>query len=120
MRKKLEDVRLEALALSRSLDTLGLTLADMPPTLRELFELDADFAEALWALDQPAKALNFDRMLKDTEAALRLWPRQVSRFTAALNPVTAEQLERRLPVVHATLDAGDAYRGVPGAKPRNR
>ena len=120
MRTKLEDVRLEALAISRSLDTLGLKLADLPPQLQDLFELDADFAEALWALDQPAKALKFDRMLKDTEASLRRWPQRVSKFTAALDPVTAEQLERRRPAVHATLEPRDAYRDVPGAKPRKR
>jgi hypothetical protein len=36
--------------------------------IRQLFELDADYAEALWALDQPRNA-GFQLMLRDTLAA---------------------------------------------------
>ena len=51
LRAKLEDARLDALALFRSLDTLGVSLQSLPSQFRSLAELDADFAEALWALD---------------------------------------------------------------------
>ena len=46
--RQLEDARLDLLALFRALDQLDLTPNEIPqPILRELFELDADFAEAL-------------------------------------------------------------------------
>jgi hypothetical protein len=44
---ELEAARLELLALFRALDRLDLTAGEIPQDLlRELFELDADFAEA--------------------------------------------------------------------------
>ena len=54
LRPRLESARLELLALFRTLDQLYLAPQQIPQELlRELFELDAGFAEALWALDQP-------------------------------------------------------------------
>src|SRR5712692_852259 len=64
---RLEVARLDLLALFRALDRMDLSPVEIPQRLlRQLFELDADFAEALWALDQPEG--NFDRraMLRDT------------------------------------------------------
>ena len=119
LRPRLEDARLNALALFRSLDTLGVSLHSLPSQFRSLAELDADFAEALWALDQPAKALNFDRMLKDTLAALQLWPRRFNEFLAALDATTAQSLLKRIPAVRSSLEPSEAYSGVPGSSPRN-
>ena len=119
LRPKLEDARLDALALFRSLDTLGVSPESLPHQFHSLAELDADFAEALWALDQPAKALNFNRMLKDTLAALQLWPRRFNDFVAALDATAAHSLLKRIPVVRHSLEPSEAYSGVPGRNPRN-
>ena len=120
LRAKLEAARLEALAISRALDSLNVALADLPPAFNALFELDADFAEALWALDQPPKALNFGAMVKDTLASLQLWPRRVNAFLSSLSPATQAALTKRVPAVQATLELSDAYNGVPGANHRFR
>ena len=54
LRARLERARLDLLALFRALDRMDLTPAEIPQRLiRQLFELDADYVEALWALDQP-------------------------------------------------------------------
>jgi hypothetical protein len=49
------------------LDRLNLSPAEIPQRLiRQLFELDADYVEALWALDQPLGSLDLRAMLRDT------------------------------------------------------
>lgn len=58
LRRRLEAARLELLALFRALDRMNLTPKEIPQHLiRQLFELDADYAEALWALDQSTARL---------------------------------------------------------------
>ncbi|MBA3356240.1 MAG: hypothetical protein H0U18_09980, partial [Pyrinomonadaceae bacterium] len=53
LRARLEAARLDLLALFRALDRMNLSSAEIPQRLiRQLFELDADYVEALWALDQ--------------------------------------------------------------------
>jgi hypothetical protein len=48
----LEAARLDLLALFRALDRMDLKPFEIPQRLiRQLFELDADCAEALWAVD---------------------------------------------------------------------
>ena len=60
LQARLEQARLELLTLFRALDHLDLTPHEIPQhLLRELFELDADFAEALWALNRPPHSLDF-------------------------------------------------------------
>jgi len=91
LRARLERARLDLLALFRSLDHMDLAPAEIPQRLiRQLFELDADYAEALWALDQPAPALDLKLMLRDTLAALEQLPEASARlrkiFHAALIP----------------------------------
>src|SRR5258708_38836540 len=50
LRRHLETARLDLLALFRALDRMNLAPAEIPQRLiRQLFELDADYAEALWA-----------------------------------------------------------------------
>ena len=94
---RLEVARLDLLALFRALDRMDLSPAEIPQRLlRQLFELDADLAEALWALDQPEG--NFDRraMLSDTLSALDQLPSKCAQFRKQLparaHP-TLEQLE---------------------------
>ena len=120
LRGNLENARLHALAITRALDTLGYRPADLPPQLHALFELDADFAEALHVLEKPPKKLNVDAMLGDTERSLALWPKRVADFTAALAPDARQALARRVEAVAVTLEVKDAYRDLPGGNHRNR
>src|SRR5450432_1888863 len=70
LRTRLETARLDLLALFRALDRMYLTPEHIPQRLiRQLFELDADYVEALWGLDQPPGKLNLQLMLRDTLAA---------------------------------------------------
>src|SRR5580693_2872862 len=81
LRPRLETARLDLLALFRALDRMDLTPAEIPQRLlRQLFELDADYVEALWALDQPSGSLDMHAMLRDTLAALEQLPQACSRF----------------------------------------
>src|SRR6266540_704126 len=75
LRACLETARLDLLALFRALDRMDLSPAEIPQRLlRQLFELDADLVQALWALDQPAERLDLRAMLRDTRAALKQIP----------------------------------------------
>ena len=48
LRRRLEEARLDSLALFRSLDQMDLTPSEIPQSLiHKLFELDADCVEAL-------------------------------------------------------------------------
>ena len=48
LRSRLEAARLDLLALFRALDQMELSSAEIPQRLmRQLFEMDADYAEAL-------------------------------------------------------------------------
>src|SRR5437762_8116628 len=69
LRSRLETARLDLLALFRTLDRLNLSAGEIPQRLlQQLFKLDADYAEALWALDQPASSLDRPAMLRDTRS----------------------------------------------------
>jgi hypothetical protein len=71
LRSRLEAARLDLLALFRALDRMDPTPAEIPQRpIRQLFELDADYAEALWGLDQPPGKFSLPAMLRDTLAAL--------------------------------------------------
>ena len=81
LRTRLEQARLDLLALIRALDRIELSPAEIPQRLiRQLFELDADFVEALWALDRSPGALDLQRMLRDTLAALEKMPAACAHF----------------------------------------
>src|SRR5712691_6130579 len=81
LRARLEEARLDLLALFRALDRMDLSPAEIPQRLiRQLFELDADYVEALWALDQPPGKLDMHTMLRDTLAALEQLPDATVRF----------------------------------------
>src|SRR6266508_3159640 len=94
LRARLETARLDLLALFRALDRMDLSSAEIPQRLiRQLFELDADYAEALWALDQPLSSFNVKAMVRDTVAALDQLPAAVTRFRQNLAPRAHPRLE---------------------------
>src|ERR1039458_2699717 len=112
--------RVELLALFRTLDRMSLSAGEIPQRLlQQLFELDANCAEALWALDQPAGSLDRHAMLRDTLAALNQLPQAATQFRKKLpsrsQPILA-QLEER---VRKALTPKEAYSMVPGRDPEN-
>jgi hypothetical protein len=118
LRARLETARLDLLALFRALDRMHLTPEQIPQRLlRQLFELDADYVEALWGLDQPSGKLNLRPMLRDTLAALDHLPAACSQLRKNLprkiHPILA-QLER---TIRLKLKA-EAYNMVPGRDPQ--
>lgn len=119
MREVLEMSRLKLLALFRSLDRLHLA-QKLPPELRALFELDADLAEALWALDQPIGRLDVRAMTRDTIASLGAIPEALTAFFALLSASEQTQLARTVNAVRASLAASEAYLQIPGRDPAVR
>jgi len=120
LRARLEVARLDLLALFRALDRMDLAPAEIPQRLiRQLFELDADFAEALWALDQPPGTLDDRLMLRDTLAALEQLPEASSRFRKNLPPRAHPALARLEVTVRQKLLPAEAYNMVPGRDPQS-
>jgi hypothetical protein len=120
LRARLEGARLNLLALFRALDRMDLSPTEIPQRLiRQLFELDADYVEALWALDQPPGRLDLHAMLRDTLAALDQLPEACARFRTNL-PRRAHAILAQLEItVRCNLDPQEAYRMVPGRSPQN-
>jgi hypothetical protein len=120
LRTRLESARLDLLALFRALDRMDLSPTEIPQRLlQQLFELDADYAQALWALDQPAANLDLRLMLRDTLAALEQLPKAASRFRKNL-PRRAHPILAQLEVtVRQSLRPAEAYNMVPGRDPQN-
>jgi len=120
LRPRLEAARLDLLALFRSLDRMKLPADEIPQRLlQQLFELDADCAEALWALDQPPGRLDRHAMLRDTLAALDQLPPAAARFRKKLAPVSQPILAQLEVSVRKALNPKDAYSMVPGRDPEN-
>lgn len=118
LRNRLETARLEALALFRALDCLDLTPDEIPQDLmRELFELDADFAEALWALDQPPYSLDYRAMVRDTLESLKWWPDTCQEFLEELPSRSLAPLDKHRRSIHPKLTIQDAYTDIPGRDP---
>ena len=119
LRPRLEAARLELRALYRSLDRMRLA-QDLPAGLRRLQELDADFAEALWVLDQPRGRFNVSAMVDDTLASLsRLAPTRAA-FLASFDAATRAALEDRAQATRTVLSPTDAYLEIPGRDPDAR
>ena len=80
--------------------------------LRQLSELDADCAEALWALDQPPASLDFKAMLHDTLASLKRLPdaRNLVRRRISTSHHNLASMEN---TIRATLDPREAYNDIP-------
>jgi hypothetical protein len=119
LRIRLEERRLELRSLFRALDQLHLS-QDLPEELKALMELDADFAEALWVLDQPPGGFNLEAMTRDTQSSLSDLPLAIEDYFSHLSPEEASDLHRAIPVVRATLRPEDAYIDIPGRDPRVR
>ena len=120
LRVRLETARLDLLALFRALDRMQLRPAEIPQRLiHQLFELDADCAEALWALDQPPASLDLRAMLRDTLSALDRLPKACGRFRTHLPPRAHAILAQLEITVRSGLDPAEAYSMVPGRSPQN-
>jgi hypothetical protein len=120
LRARLEAARLDLLALFRALDRMDLSAAEIPQRLiHQLFELDADYGEALWALDQPPGSLDLRAMLRDTLAALEQLPDALVRFRKTLPQRAHSSLPALEMSVRKTLDPIEAYNMVPGRDPHN-
>jgi hypothetical protein len=119
LRARLERARLDLLALFRALDRMDLSPTEIPQRLiRQLFELDADNVEALWALDQPPGSLDLHAMLRDTLAALDQLPEACARFRTNL-PRRAQSILAQMEItVRHSLDPAEAYSMVPGRRPQ--
>lgn len=120
LRTRLESARLDLLALFRALDRLDLTPDEIPQRLiRQLFELDADHAEALWALDQPPGTLDLRLMLRDTLAALEQSSEAATRLRKNLPGRIHPALARLELTIRQNLLPAEAYNMVPGRDPQN-
>ena len=120
LRARLEAARLDLLALFRALDRMDLSPTEIPQRLmRQLFELDADYVEALWALDQAPVGLDHHAMLRDTLAALAQLPEACARFRTNLPRRAHATLAQLEITVRRGLDPAEAYSMVPGRSPQN-
>ncbi|HXM44117.1 MAG TPA: hypothetical protein VN924_22975 [Bryobacteraceae bacterium] len=120
LRARLETARLDLLALFRALDRMHLTPQQIPQRLiRQLFELDADYVEALWGLDQPPGKLSVSALLRDTQAALEQLPAACSRLRANLPSAAQIALSHLELSIRTKLNPAEAYNLVPGRDPQN-
>ena len=119
LRPRLEEARLELRALYRTLDRLRLA-QQLPPGLRQLQELDADFAEALWVLDQPPGRFDWSAMVKDTLAALARLAATRDGFLGSFDAPTRARIEDRAQATRTVLAPEDAYLDIPGRAPAAR
>ena len=120
LRPRLEAARLDLLALFRALDRMDLTPSEIPQRLiRQLFELDADYVEALWGLDQRPGKINLASMLRDTLAALEQLTGACSRLRSNLPPRSHATLSRLELSIRNKLNPAEAYNMVPGHDPQN-
>jgi hypothetical protein len=121
LRARLEHARLETLVLLRALDHVPLAPHDLPhAALAHLTTLDADCAEALWALDQPVGGLDLDAMVRDTLASLDALADARAQVRLGLPAASRPRFHRLEPLIRSTLDPREAYNGVPGRDPQNR
>ena len=119
LRLRLEAARLDLLALFRALDRMHLSPAEIPQRfIRRLFELDADYVEALWALDQPAGSWNMRAMVRDTMPALQQLPEACTRLRKNLPQRVHPTLAQLEVIVRHGLDPAEAYNMVPGRGPQ--
>ena len=120
LRARLEIARLDLLALFRALARMDLSPKEIPQgLLRQLFEKDADYAETLWALDQPEGSLDRRALLREALTALDQLPSACAQFRKQLPArayPTLEQLERTL---RKKLNPKEAYNMVPGRDPES-
>jgi hypothetical protein len=116
-RSRLEAARLDLRALFRAVDQLGIA-QDLPDEIQRLFELDADFAEALHVMDLSPHDIDVRAMLRDTEASFAEVTAARAEFLATLAAPDRKRVNARTPAVRATLSPQDAYIDIPGRDPR--
>lgn len=120
LRSRLETARLDLLALFRSLDRMDLSAREIPQRLlQQLFELDADHAEALWVLDQPRATFDLRLMMRDTLSALEQFPAACARFRTNLPQLARPILASLEPQIRNSLDPREAYNLLPGTDPQS-
>ena len=88
--------------------------------IHQLFDLDAHYAEALWALDQPPGSLDMRAMLRDTLAALEQLPAASARFKKNRPKRALPLLASLEPGIRNSLAPSEAYNLVPGRDPKTR
>ena len=121
LRSRLEEERLDTLALLRALDQAFVSPAHLPqPHTQQLFELDADCAEALWALGQPPGSLDIRTMVRDTLASLHELPDARENVRTRLPPAATPRVLILEKAIRASLHPGEAYDDVPGRYPHSR
>ena len=121
LRARLEAARLDTLALVRALDHARLASTHVPhPHIYDLLALDADCAEALWALDQPAGSLDLRAMLRDTLASLNALPEARQQVRARLPATATPSVLTLETTIRAGLDPSEAYNDVPSGDPHSR
>ena len=120
LRARLEVARLDLLALFRALDRMDLSAREIPQRLlRQLFERDADYAEALWALDQVEGSLDRRTMLRDTLKALDQLLSASTKFRKQLPARAHPTLEHLEASIRPSLNPKEAYSMVPGRDPES-
>jgi hypothetical protein len=87
--------------------------------LRQLFARDADYAEALWALDQVDGRLDRRAMVRDTLTALDQLPSACALFRKQLPAHAHPTLEQLEGSIRKALSPKEAYAMVPGRDPEN-
>lgn len=120
LRARLEVARLDLLALFRALDRMDLSAQEIPQRLlRQLFERDADYAEALWALDQVEGSLDRSSTFRDTLKALDQLPSASAKFRKQLPARAHPTLEDLEASIRPSLNPTAAYSMVPGRDPES-
>jgi hypothetical protein len=122
LRARLELARLDLLALFRALDRLTLTAAEIPQEeLHELFELDADFAEALDVMDSPPPfRIDTNAMVRDTDASLQALPYARKDFLQHLPAPARKPLAEIQDDIRRALKPHEAYHSIPCRDPQSR
>ena len=121
LRSRLEAARLDTLALLRAIDQAFVPPALLPQRqAQQLYELDADCAEALWALDQPAGSLDFKAMVRDSLRSLEGLPEAREQVRTRLPLATLPRVRRLEKAIRASLHPSEAYNDVPGRDPQAR
>jgi hypothetical protein len=108
------------LALFRAPDRMHLAPEQIPQRLiPQLFELDADYVEALRGPDQPPYKLNLQAMLRDTLAALEQLPAACSHFRKTLpSQVQPTPVPTRINNPGKPEPHGGVQRGPPVGTPK--
>ena len=102
-------VALPYFALFRGLDRVDVSAQEMPQKeLKKLRALDADCAEALWALANP-RGLKLRKMMKDTERSIR---RIRKELLAKLPERILAPLANHNAQILTTLTLQDTYRNI--------